>query len=320
MGHNQHLYPVEVSSPSLAELRVFDCVVRRGSFSAAARELGLSQQAVSARLRGFERLIEIELLLRSPAGVVLTESGEAVIAWAREVLEASTRLDEAIAGLRGQSVAQTLMIAASQTIAGHRLPGWLLRSRSEQLAAGQAAAVVALRTGNSEEVATLVRDGVADIGFIESPTLPVDLASQMVQEDHMVLAVPPEHPWADRKSIPLEEVSRIGLVTREEGSGTRAAFEHSARTLGFTLGDPAVTLSTEAAVRSAVIQGVAPAVLSELTVQDDLRLNRMRVIPIDPPITRPFTAIWRGSQRDLTGFNRRMVSIASQITPASIEE
>ncbi|PIJ49507.1 LysR family transcriptional regulator, partial [Leucobacter sp. OLES1] len=78
--------------PELAELELLDAVARTGSLSAAARELGVSQQAVSSRLRGTERRLGLSLVARSAAGAVPTEAGSAVLAGAREVLGAARRL------------------------------------------------------------------------------------------------------------------------------------------------------------------------------------------------------------------------------------
>jgi molybdate transport repressor ModE-like protein len=212
--------------PSLDELRVLDEVARAGSLSGAARALGVSQQSVSARLRGLERRVRLELVLRSTAGAVLTEAGETMLAWAREVLDAADRLDVALDGLRGESRGRGLTIAASQTIAAHRLPGWLLSLRNEELADGaDRGSDFALRTGNSVEVAELVRSGVADIGFVETPELPTDLSFVGVQVDRMVVACAPQHPWAERHEVGLSEIAGTALVTREVGSGTRAAYD-----------------------------------------------------------------------------------------------
>lgn len=301
-----------MESPSLVEIRFLDSATRHGSFSAAARELGVTQQAVSARVRGLERRIGIPLLHRSPAGVAPTAAGEAVLAWGREVLAVVDRLDEGIASLRGQT-APSLAVGASQTIAGHLLPGWLLALRRRQSEAGRSPTDISLRAANSEEVVAMVRGGSIELGFIETPKLPGDLGSVTVSTDRMVAAVGPGHPWARRPSVSLAELGETALVAREPGSGTRDAFELAVRErLGRGPHSPAMVLATEAALRSAVAQGVAPAVVSELTVEDDVRLGRIRALPIAPdPIARPFSAIWRGSRHDLAGAKRELVSIAS---------
>ncbi|RZT62735.1 LysR family transcriptional regulator [Leucobacter luti] len=300
-------------TPDITELRCFEAALRTGSISAAGRELGVTQQAVSARLRGLERLIGVPLLERSPAGVSPTPGGDAVLAWAREVLAAAARLDEGISSLAGQPD-RALTVGASQTVAAHLLPTWLLELRRAQLAAGSAPSEIALRTGNSTEIVAAVRAGELDLGFIESPAPPHGLGSAQVGRDRMVVAVAPDHEWSGRASVPLADLARVQLVAREVGSGTRAAFEAAvSEALGIEPLAPALTLATEAAVRSAVAQCVAPAVLSELTVRDDAQLGRIVALPIGPePLERPFTAVWRGSRRDLTGVRRQLVALAGR--------
>lgn len=302
-----------MSAPTLIDLRHFESVIRNGSISRAAKDLGVTQQAVSYRLRNLERLLGLELVQRSPFGVTATDAGTVVLTEAREVLAASTRLEVAASVLRGELATATLSVGASQTIAAHLLPAWLMELRRRQAEAGTAMTAVALRTANSEDIIAMVRKGAIDLGFIEQPALPRGLGSALLREDHMVVAVAPGHPWASRTTVSLGELADEPLVARELGSGTRAAFEATVLSeLGRPARSPLLSLATEAAVRSAVGAGVAPAVLSELTVRDDARLDRIRVLGVTPrAITRPFRAIWQGSKRDLLGTARELVAIAA---------
>ncbi|MBL5973361.1 MAG: LysR family transcriptional regulator [Candidatus Leucobacter sulfamidivorax] len=302
-----------MSSPTFVELQHFEAAVRNGSLSRAAKELGVSQQAVSYRVRSLERMLGLELIQRSPFGVAPTEVGATVLGETQEVLAAVLRLDTTASRLRGDSAAPSLSVGASQTIAAHLLPGWIVGLRRRQERAGLVATAVGLRTANSEEIIAMVRAGSIDVGFIEQPEPPRDLGSAVVQRDRMIVAVATDHPWSVRTEIPLVELADLPLVSREPGSGTRAAYEDAVRTaLGRAAAQPVVSLATEAAVRSAVALNVAPAVLSELTVRDDVHLDRLRALAITPQeITRPFTAIWRGSKRNLTGVAQALISVAS---------
>ncbi len=126
--------------------------------------------------------------------------------------------------------------------------------RRQQETLGTAPALVQLSVSNSAGAADLVRSGAASIGFIESPNIPGDLASQTVQYDEMVLVVAPDHPWARRRSpVTAGELARTPLVTRERGSGTRDSLEHVLTDdAGEPMASPSVELSTTAAVRSAI--------------------------------------------------------------------
>src|ERR1700723_3762454 len=122
----------------VSALRALREVGRQGSIAAAAAVVGVSQQALSARMRTLERDLGVTLLARTPSGSHLTEQGRLVVGWAEDVLDAADRLD---AGLRSitSGGSHPLTIAASQTIAEHLIPHWLVELRSvEQASVEQA--------------------------------------------------------------------------------------------------------------------------------------------------------------------------------------
>lgn len=297
--------------PDLDALALLAAAVRHGSISAAARDCGVSQQAASARLRGVERMLGLELLLRTPRGVEPTAEGETVASWAEEVLAAAERFKAGADTLRGAR-RRALTVAASQTVAAHMIPAWLVALRDRQLRAGQEPTAVRLLAGNSTEVEQLVRDGAADLGFIESSAVPAGLSHTTVRQDALALVVAPSHPWARRDSVGVEEVADCALVAREAGSGTRHTWEDAVRTaLGRDAAAPAVVLPTSAAVRMAVAEGIAPALLSALAVADDVRLGRLIEVALEGrSVARPITALWRGGARDLAATSRELVEVA----------
>ena len=158
----------------LGALRALREVGRRGSIAAAATVLGVSQQALSARMRTLERTMNVTLLIRSPGGSHLTEQGRLIVGWAEDVLDAADRLDAGLRSIRS-GVSHRLAIAASQTVAEHLVPHWLVELRGiEQASAEQAPehtpTVVELTVANSTRVIELVRDVNVRLGFIETRT------------------------------------------------------------------------------------------------------------------------------------------------------
>jgi molybdate transport repressor ModE-like protein len=311
----------------LGALRALREVGRHGSIAAAAVVLGVSQQALSARMRTLERTTGVTVLARSPGGSHLTEQGSLIVGWAEDVLDAADRLEAGLRSIRS-GVSRRLAIAASQTIAEHLVPHWLVKLRSieqatiEQATAEQAGAerapesaptVVELTVANSTRVIELVRDVKVRLGFIETPHLPADLVTVRLRDDEMLVVTAPNHPWARlRRPLSLAEVAATPLVMREAGSGTRVtltdylAAQHpplSARI--------AMELGTSAAVRSAIAEGVGPGVLSRLAVRDDLVLGRLVAVEVaGPPLKRQLTAVWRPDLDPLTPEASRLLSVA----------
>jgi DNA-binding transcriptional LysR family regulator len=329
----------------LGALRALREVGRQGSIAAAAAVLGVSQQALSARMRSLERAMRITLLARTPAGSHLTEQGRLIVGWAEDVLDAADRLEAGLRSIRS-GVSHRLAIAASQTIAEHLVPHWLVELRSieqnsaerngaaqdtpEQHGPGQGSAgrdgsagtdqdagypptVVELTVANSTGVLELVRSGKVGLGFIETPHLPADLVTAPLRDDEMLVVTAPSHPWARRRRpLPLAEVAATPLVMREAGSGTRDTLtDHLAAQVPPLHARIAMELGTSAAVRSAIAAGVGPGVLSRLAVRDDLVLGRLVAVEVaGPPLTRQLTAVWRPDHDPLPPEGARLLAVA----------
>lgn len=279
-------------TPDLASLELLVAIADSGGIGAAARTLGLSQPTASERLRLLERRVGLTLVRRRPEGSVLTADGERVVAWSRTVLRSAAELSAGVAGLRGEA---RLSVTASLTVAEHLAPGWLVA-----LAAEPPPVTVVVQMGNSEAVVQDVRDGRADLGFIEGASTPRGLRLATITRDELALVVAPDHPWA-RSPRPrtAADVAGTPLVMRETGSGTREVLERWLAREG-RAPHPAVVLASTHALVAAVRSGVGPGVVSGLAVRDDVASGRLVAVPLTDAsgrcvrLERRVRAVWRG--------------------------
>ncbi|MFE7200457.1 LysR family transcriptional regulator [Pseudonocardia alni] len=274
-------------SPRVADLVPYDLLVSvatLGSMGRAAVAHGVSQAAVSARIRSLESALGLTLLERSPRGTRLTPDGALVVERARAALDAAHALDEGVAALRTDRAAR-LRVAASVTVAEYLLPRWLVALRAEL-----PGTAVTLTSHNTAEVVDDVRSGDADLGFVEGPELPADLDGQVVARDRLVLVVAPDHPWAGRRAVEASRLASTPLVAREPGSGTRDFLE---RALG-ALAPPVLELGSTTAIKNAVAGGAGPAVISGLAVAAEVAAGTLRTVPVrGADLQRRLRAAWR---------------------------
>src|SRR5699024_10291695 len=132
---------------------------------------------------------------------------------------------------------------------------------------------------NSARVGELARDGAVDLGFVESPQAHTGLRSRTVAHDRLVLTVPSDHPWARRRPVGPRELARTPLVSREPGSGTRETVDQAMAAHGLRLAPPLLELGSSTAVRSAVLAGAGPALVSELVVAGALARAALVEVP-----------------------------------------
>ena len=289
--------------PDLDALELLVAVAETGSLGQAAARQGISQPSASARMRGLERRLGVQLLVRSPSGSRLTSAGLIVTDWARTVLEHAYTLVEGATALRARRPGR-LRVTASLTVAEHLVPGWLIAVRDVDPGLH-----VELNVANSAHVIERLRGGEADLGFIEGRGAPRDLHSRAVGRDRLVVVVAPCHPWARRRR-PLRpaELAATPLLLREAGSGTRETLEAALSGHG-GVAEPALELGATAPLRAAAISGTAPAVLSALAVADEIAAGRLVEVPSELSLDRVLRAVWpRG--RELTGPALRLLRVA----------
>src|ERR1700757_1143435 len=111
--------------PELSAFEIFLAIAETGSLGDAARELGLTQQAVTRRLASMEGQAGMVLAVRTTRGSQLTPAGVVVAEWASRLLEVAHDIDAGLGSLREEG-RQRIRVVASQTIAEHLMPHWLL--------------------------------------------------------------------------------------------------------------------------------------------------------------------------------------------------
>lgn len=296
-------------TPDLESLRLLVLVGELGSIGRAAAKMGIAQPSASKRLAALERRFGLALVDRTRRGSALTPDGRMVTDWARRVMDELNVLVAGTEALRARRAAE-LRVAASLTVAEHLAPGWigeLRRTRSDVF--------VGLIVTNSSIVCDLVRTGEVDLGFVESPTVPAELSARRVALDRLAVVVSPSHPWSRRRRpLSAADLAATPLVVREHGSGTRETLERALRQAKVGELRALAEFDSTTAVRSAVADGVGPAVLSVLAVDSDLAEGRLVEVAVDGlDLRRQLRAVWPGGRR-LIGSAAELLAVALRAT------
>ena len=247
---------------NLAELRTFVETVRRGSLSEAGRALGITQPGVTRHIQRLERELRTLLLERRDGPVRPTPAGREFFAFAERVLAEHQDVLARIGALRDE-VRGCLNLAAS-TITGEYLVPRLL-AEFAHLYPGVEASVVVLDT---QAVVERVLAHEFEIGFVGAAVTTRQLSRIKIGEDEITLGVYPEHPFARRESIELDELAGQPLVLREAGSGTLRTLRQQIEAQGKRLPPHRVvaTLSSTHAVIAAIAAGLGIGFVSSLAI------------------------------------------------------
>lgn len=251
-------------------LATFLAVLGAGQISAAAKQVHLSQPAVTAQIRKLEDQLGSALFVRSVHGVAPTAAARRLASYARD----SRRLfDAMVSDVRGATEPQgPLAIAASTTIAAHQLPPLLARFRGEY-----GATELQITIGNTHDVVAHVRTGRVPLGLVEGHARAAGVRLEPFVDDEIVPIVGRTSSFAIRRARDLDAVP---ILWRETGSGTRAVVERALASAGVrrrAARHDLVLASTEAILGCAVA-GLGVAFVSRTSAQAYLEAGLVKLV------------------------------------------
>ena len=268
------------------ELATFVAAVDSGSVTGAADALELTQSAATKRIAALERRLGVKLLDRGRLGVTATDAGRALYPEAQAALAALRHAAAVVATHADET--PMLRLAASHTIGGFLLPGWLSHFRAAHARPTRTQVEII----NSEAVLSEVRNGRVDVGFIESLDPTDGLETLTAMSDEIVAVVASAHPWAQRRSIPARRLLEDAYLSRERGSGTRAVAADALARIGVTLSPTIETASTQSLKRAVIEDGFT--LISRLTIDAELRAGTLCAVRVEGvDFTRPLRAVRR---------------------------
>lgn len=279
---------------NFTQLRAFLAVADKGSFSAAARDQGVSQPAVTLQIQSLEEWLGVELLDRQMRKVRLTESGKAFLPVARQVVakieNAKRQLQELQEGVRGK-----LRVGGSTIPGQYVLPKMLglFHEKYPDVA-------LTLEVADTKAVARAVIERNLDVGLIGARVRGEHLAGKELVDDELVLIAPPQDgsgrdASAGVKPASLDQVIDEDFILREEGSGTRQVIADWLAERGHNLAELSVAmeLGSSQAVVSAVEAGLGVSIVSKWAAENALRLNKVALVSLPGlPIKRKLHLVY----------------------------
>jgi LysR family transcriptional regulator, low CO2-responsive transcriptional regulator len=255
---------------TLTQLVSFLTVVRRGSVTAAAEELVVTQPSVSAAVSALERELGVTLTERAGRSLRPTAAGAAYVPYAADVLGLLQQGARA-AREAAEQEPRTLQVSAVTTAGEYLVPQLIqaFRERYEGLE-------ISLDVGNREVVFRRVLDHEVDVAV--TGRIPDDerLVGHDFADNEFVLITAPGDPLARRRWVAVEELARRPWLLREPGSGTRTLVEEflASRAIEPRL----LTLGSNGAIKQAARSGLGVALQSRAAVELELELGLLETI------------------------------------------
>ncbi|CAM4275660.1 MAG: selenium metabolism-associated LysR family transcriptional regulator [Paenibacillus macerans] len=259
------------------QLHIFYTVAERGSFSAAAQALHMTQPAVTMQIQALEDYFGCKLLVRSTKKIELTEAGQTLLPFARKSVEMIRETEQAMSRYTSMLEGR-LQLGASLTIGEYVLPRLLgpFGQRYPHIS-------IVMKVMNTTQIIEEIVGHQLNFGLVEAPVQHPDMVSEPVMEDELKLIVPAGHPLSGKKTATLEEVVSYPFVLREKGSGTRQVMEAEFKRRGVEMSrvQTVMELGSTGAVKSAVEAGIGITIISPSSVKHEQALGLMEALDID---------------------------------------
>lgn len=278
------------------QLLVFFQVARLGSFTKAAKELYLTQPAVSAQVARLEQRLKVKLVERVGHRVFLTEAGNLVFSYADQVEQFRSTLEDlarAVTEMDTHLVGK-LSVGASNTIGIYVLPSVMGRFKRQH-----PDVEMVLDVGISRNIVEGLVANRYDFALIEGPTKSPEIVTDHFTEDQLCLIVARDHPWARRtaEGVTIRDVQTQPFIGHREGSGTQTTIEREFQRRGLEI-ECSMAIDSPEAVKKVVEAGLGVSMVSKLIVQQEVERGVLVVVPVrDGDFRRRFKIAWRRGKR-----------------------
>ncbi|KUF44225.1 LysR family transcriptional regulator [Myroides marinus] len=274
-------------------LKVFYTVAKRGSFTKAAKELLISQPAVTKHIQEIESTYETKLFLRDGMKIHLTEAGELLYTYAEEIFSIYRNLEFDIHALNAK-MDGSLRVGASTTISQYVLPPLLAEFKKKV-----SDLHLDVVSDNTNTIENLLLNKTIDVGLVEGYSKNPQIKYTDFIKDEIVLVCSSNNPLAKKGIVKPQELRELSFLLRETGSGTLDVVDTTLRESGITLSDLTneMNFSSTESIKMYLMHSNSVAFLSVHAILKELRYNELCVVDIEGiDISRTFSLIQRQGQ------------------------
>jgi len=286
----------------LKSLKIFCDVVRRRSFSRAADENGISQSSASQVVHQLEEQLGVQLLDRSKRPSVPTAEGERYYDGCRQLVKQYAKLVDEVHSLHDETAGR-LNVASIYSVGLAHMSAFM-----RQFSSAYPEAQVHLEYLHPDRVYEAVENGEADLGLVSYPEESRNLHATAWRSEPLVAVCHPAHRFAQRPSMPLNELAGESFVAFEAGLRIRAEID---RLLLVNKVDVQIALEFDniETIKQAIEINEGVSLLPEPTVAWEVASGLLSKIPLtEASLERPLGIIYR-RDRELGPIGEQFVQL-----------
>ena len=253
---------------TLRQMEIFLNVVKSGHLTNVAKDMKLSQSAISMSIKELENILGRPIFDRINKKLILNEIGRA---FHKEIVPVFKKISDIEYEFQNSLNKGMIRVGASTTIVDYMMPSIICKYMNSY-----SDVKISLKEGNSKDIVSLIKEGLIDIGFIEGTVLDSDIISERIGADELIVVSADE--YLDEEYF-IDSLSTRRWVLREEGSGTREVFldyiKDKTEPLNIFL-----ELGHTESIKSILLNHSCLTCISKIAVQNELKRGSLKHIKI----------------------------------------
>lgn len=261
---------------NLNQLKSFHKVAVIGSFTKAARELFLTQPAVSQHIQLLEHDLGITLFDRSGKKVQLTSEGDILLSYTKQLFDLFEEIETLFDHLQDLKKGK-ITIGSTAVIGTYFLPGIIGRYNRQY-----PGIEINLRMGNSHNILNMTLEGKVDLGFAGWITDHSRRESILIHREKLLVVASSDSPITSKKSVSIAELGKIPFIWREKGTQTRELVERWFEKFGdANYPQKSIELQSVEAAKRTVVEGYGISVIPEIAVRREIHVGLLKRINLE---------------------------------------
>lgn len=257
-------------------LKIFHTVAQVKSFTKAAGILNLTQPAITFQIKNLEEEFSTRFFNRDQNRITLTDTGRILFRYAEIILDEYEKASDEIARITGM-LSGEIRIGVASLLGKYLLPKLMgvFKQRYPNIN-------TIMLVGDSADLIQKIQEHTVDLVIVSEPFSLKNFVVKPFIDDEIIVIVNPEHKWAHRTQIEVEDFLSEPFIAREYGSGLREVFRNflSSKNINPKNLRIVMRLGSSEALKSAVESGVGYSIISNMAVKREMELGLLKQVPV----------------------------------------
>lgn len=261
-----------VDTRLISLLKVYEC----GSFIGASKVLSVTQPAVSQHIKSLEEELHIRIFERASGKLIVTPEGKKVIQCAQKMVGLANQLTDELSS--GFGAREHLTIGVTHTAESNPIAEALAKycAQNEGIS-------IKIISASIKSLYKMLNTYEVDMAIVEGRTPENGLKYLMLDTDYLALAVSPNHPFAGRSLITINDLKKERLILRLPNSATRNLFNAHLESNNMSLSDFNIILELDnvATIKDLIRRDFGVSILPRSACLDELKKKKICVLPVE---------------------------------------